>query len=179
MKFIKTYEELTFTQNDTTFKRIGDTKYTTIVDDIEYKVSFDKAFIDYYNSCWTREYDIKNKDIGFSQVNKNPLKIVNAITNVTKDFLKEKSVEVLIIQHVNMKGENNIKGINKRAKINSYYLKQLDGYNVQYLDMISSYSNNSVSTMCLLYKHGIDINPIITYWSKSPLYKYIEVKYIL
>lgn len=32
MKFIKTYEELTFTQNDTTFKRIGDTKYTTIVD---------------------------------------------------------------------------------------------------------------------------------------------------
>ncbi len=182
MKYLKKYykynEELTFTKSVSTFKRVdksNSVKYTTNVDRIKYSVHIDKAFTSLYKSTWTRSYDdVSNTDFGYSQVNKNPLNIINAITNITEDFLVYKNVDVLIIQHVNMDNENSIIDcINKRAKINYKYLKDIKNYNIIYFNMIAQ--KISLATTCLLYRCDIDISPIIEHYNKIPVVKYIEI----
>ncbi len=183
MKYIKDWnrhnEELTFTKSDYPFERIEDeydedeVTYTTEVDGTKYKITFVKVFIKFYNNAWSRSYDdISNTDVSFSQTNKNPLNIINAITCITEDFLKYYDVGVLLIQHMNMNNEIVTDKINKRARINYNYLNNITGYKLKYFNMIANIQ--SLTTNCLLYKDDVDVTPIVNYFDSLP-YKYIEV----
>ncbi len=169
MIYLKKFEELVTNNRNIDFTRISDDRYEFTTDDLTYVVDFTNAFINEYKSCWSRQYDIKgNKEIGYHQSNRNPYKIISTVTEITKDFLEEKDVEVLMILHVLMEREVcSIDKLNKRAKINYQYLKSIDNYQLRYFNLPSSiHQNESVSTNCIMFKSGVDISPIIEKWNK-------------
>jgi hypothetical protein len=170
MKYLKSFfEELDLSNRNITFDKIKEDSYEFTTDELTYKVDFIPSFTKEYKSCWSRQYDLKaNREIGFHQSNKNPFKILSTVTEITKDFLKEKDVEVLIIMHTLMENENcPIDKLNKRAKINYQYLKAIDEYQIKYFNQPFFLSGDkSVCTNCIMFKKEIDINPIIEMWNR-------------
>jgi hypothetical protein len=68
-------------------------EYLSEVDHITYEIVFEREF----DNFWTRLYE--NAEHGgwdTSQTNKNPLKIVSAVTNVTEDFIKKYNLDAII-----------------------------------------------------------------------------------
>ncbi len=173
MKYLKSFfEELNLSNRNITFDKIKEDSYEFITDDLTYRVDFKPlhpSFTKLYKSCWSRQYDLKtNKEIGFHQSNKNPFKILSTVTEITKNFLEEKDVEVLIIMHTLMKDEVcTIDKLNKRAKINYQYLKSISGYQFRYFnEPFFSGWEKSVCTNCIMFKSGVNIEPIIEIWNK-------------
>jgi hypothetical protein len=181
MKYINDWnrhnEELTFTKSDYPFERgefdMDELPYTTVVDEVKYKVTFYKVFTSFYDNAWGRSYDdVSNTDIEYSQSNKNPLKIINAITCITEDFLRYLNVEVLLIQHMNMNNEIVSDKLNKRSRINFKYLNDIRGYKTKYFNMLGD--TTSLTSICILYRDDVDITPITEHFNSSP-YKHIEI----
>lgn len=168
MRYLKYFEEIELTNRNKSFNKISDNSYEFTTDELTYKVDFIPSFTKKYKSCWSRQYDLKtNREIGFHQSNKNPYNILSTVTEITKDFLKEKDVEVLIIMHTLMENENcPIDKLNKRAKINYQYLKAIDEYQIKYFNQASYSGSVSVCTNCIMFKSGVDIDPIIEQWNK-------------
>jgi hypothetical protein len=175
MKYIKTkfekyFEELDFSRKNIDFTIVdssdGFVDYLFEVDDITYDVGFDKEF----DNFWTRSYEnSEHTELDHSQSNKNPLKIVSAVTNVTEDFIKKYNPDAIIIYHVKMKNEKcPVDKLNKRAKINYYYLKDIKGYNLVYYNQLGI-TGEVKTTNCILYKKGVDISPITEkQWKRKP-----------
>ena len=170
MKYLKSFfEELDLSNRNITFDKIKEGSYEFTTDDLTYRVDFIPYLTEEYKSCWARQYDLKtNKEIGFYQSNKNPFKILSTVTEITKDFLEEKDVEVLIIMHALMENEVcPIDKLNKRARINYQYLKSISGYQFRYFnEPFFTGWEKSVSTNCIMFKPGVNIEPIIKLWSK-------------
>lgn len=177
MKYLKLYEELDFRRGNSSFrrkKRHSDAfvEYLSTVDGIKYEISFERQF----GNFWTRDYE-NAEHVGFdySQTNKNPLKIISAVTDVTEDFIKKYNPDAIIIHHINMKNEIcETDKLNKRAKINYYYLKDIKGYNLVYYNQLTGNNQEVRTTNCILYKKGIDISPIrkklsSTFWDNCIL----------
>ncbi len=168
MKYMKYFEEIELSARNKPFNKISDKRYEFTTDELTYIVDFIPSFIKQYKSCWSRQYDLKtNREIEFHQSNKNPYNILSTVTEITENFLKEKNVEVLIITHTLMNSEEcPIDKLNKRARVNYQYLKSIDGYQIRYFNQELFSGNGSVSTNCIMFKPGIDINPIIETWNK-------------
>lgn len=168
MRHLKYFEEIELTNRKNPFNKISDNSYEFTTDELTYKVDFIQSFTKEYKSCWSRQYDLKtNREIGFHQSNKNPYNILSTVTEITENFLKEKNVEVLIIMHTLMESENcPIDKLNKRSRINYQYLKSIDGYQIRYFNQPLYSGGGSVCTNCIIFKTGIDIDPIIEVWNK-------------
>lgn len=179
--FKKYFEELDFSRNHSDFTMVDSydslAEYLSMVDEIEYQIVFEKKF----DNFWTRDYEnAEHIGSGYSQTNKNPLKIVSAVTNVTEDFIKKYNPDAIIIYHINMINEIcEIDKLNKRAKINYYYLKDIKEYNLVYYNQLTGNNNDRVrTTNCILYKKGIDISVEVfekklssLFWDNSILVK--------
>jgi hypothetical protein len=180
MKYIKTnfekyFEELDFSRKNSDFTMVDSSdnfvEYLSLVDDITYQILFEREFDDF----WTRSYENAEHDKWYtSQTNKNPLRIVNAVTNITEDFIEKYNPDAIIMHHMNMKNEMcSIDKLNKRAKINYYYLKDIKGYNLVYYNQIGIFDQLR-TTNCILHKKGIDISHIpkklsSTFWNNCRL----------
>jgi hypothetical protein len=146
MLFLKCFEH--FTEKEVDFKLVinkPDNKiYNLAIDDIIYYVEFSL----YEKNIWLREYDTKKGEL--EQVNKNPFNIVSGITQVTKDFIKNNNPNAIFIQHIPMNNENQYKPqLNKRAKINYNYLKNISGYKLEYYNQLTS---GQLTTVCYMVK---------------------------
>jgi hypothetical protein len=170
MKYIKTnfekyFEELDFSRKDSDFTMVDSSDdlvdYLFEVDDITYEVQFDRIMKTVeFDNLWTRSYENAEHNKWYtSQSNKNPLRIINTVTNITEDFIEKYNPDAIIMYHTNMKNETcPVDKLNKRAKINYYYLKDIKGYNLVYYNQIRG--NEVRTTNCILYKEGVDISHI-------------------
>lgn len=134
MKWIKLFEELEFTATKDKFELLINgkniKKYSIKVDEDNYIVEFSKMI----DNIWLRDYDDElNSRSNPIEVNKKPLAILNAITSITKDFIKNNNPGGIIIEHISMESEKKYKNIlNKRANINKRYLSQIPNYELHY-----------------------------------------------
>lgn len=104
MIYLKYFEELELTNRKIQYEKINDTVYQFTTDELIYQVAFTPSLTKKYKSCWERGYDLlHNQDIDYYQANKNPYNILSTVTEITKNFLQEKNVEVLIVLHMLMK----------------------------------------------------------------------------
>ena len=70
--------------------------------------------------------------------------------------------------HINTEHENpSIDSLNKRAKINYKFLSRIDGYDIEYFSSKGfSDLRSSLFVWGVLYKDGLDILPIVSFWNK-------------
>lgn len=98
----------------------------------------------------------------------NTLNLIQVISNLSIDFLKNKQPDILVFNHRDMDNETDTElfknKINKRAKIiySSIKDKIPSGYILSY--WYNDYyqdENDSASTSCIIYKQNADISALI------------------
>lgn len=165
MKYLRRFnEELTMDLIPIEYEKNvngNDVKYSFSCEGFSWSIIFDYSE---KTKIWSRNYDVDKRhyvaagigDYEFIQVSKNPLKIISAVTYITKKFIEEYSPECLNIFHINMKGEKSKIGkLNKRAKLNySFLSKHINGYEFTYYSSKFLSDNLSSATVAVICKEG-------------------------
>ena len=131
-------------------------KYRFEIEDILLNVKFEhyKFFtkIKYYNRSYNIVDDEKHP---YALINKNPYAILETVTKITEDFIKEYNPDVILIQHLTKNNEKLGWGkLNQRAKANYKYLKNIEGYKLNYFE-------KDGDTYCYLSKINFDLSNIL------------------
>lgn len=111
----------------------------------------------YNTSYWERSYGVmENGEISDDQLGlgvKDTLDLVSIVSDITATFL-DKQIDILLINHKNMRNENIITDkLNKRAKLNYNFLKNKIPNNYT----ISYYSNGRNYITCIITKKNVII----------------------
>jgi len=169
MKHLKIFElfsikpAYSYTEEET----VDENKYVIFsfkTDKYLYDVIFEKWF-----DGWSAEHKIGNP-FTYSKLKltyDNVFKITSTVMCITKEFIDRNKPNFLIINYVGTPGESlvNIEGektkkdinkINKRARLQRNYLRQIDGYTPKYYYRANP-ENGTLSTCCLFYKNGYNI----------------------
>ena len=175
MKYIKCFEEINIIPKESIFQIVlnkpDNIIYNIDIDGIIFYVDFSK----YKNTnVWLEEYDVKSEEHNFEQLNKKPLNIINGVTNIIKDFIKNNNPDALIIPNIPMDNETEYKNeLNKRARINHIFLK-LNNYVIEYHN---EFKSGYLTTVCYIVKpEFLKDNPFIKIVDMfDPKHKYRQV----
>jgi hypothetical protein len=143
--------------------------YSFKTDKYIYDVIFEK-----FKDGWQAEHKIGNPYTyaKLKLTSDNVFKITSTVMHITQKFLEEKTPNYLVILYVGTPDEtedpNNKditkEKINKRARLQSNYLKKIEGYTPKYYFRINPHqgTNNrgNVETCCIFYRNGYDITDI-------------------
>ena len=130
-------------------------KYRFKIDDIILNVRFDhyRFFKEFKYYC--RSYDTleENSDLQpYALINKNPYAVLETVNKITQDFINEYKPDVISIQHLTKNGERlKWNTLNQRAKANYKYLKNIEGYKLNY------FTSDYVDTNCYMSKNDFDL----------------------
>jgi len=181
MRFIKLFEELNSDRN--TNVKIKERKYTKngvetheskfMFQDIVFFVNFYKLNLNQNKKqeapfiFWERAYGTmedgelcdEELGLGISDI----LNLMEIITKITIDFINKQNPDILCFNHKNMDNETSVptNQLNKRARLNFRTLKGKlpTGY------ILSCWSNhqifNDFATTTIIYKEGVDIEPLV------------------
>ena len=128
-------------------------KYRFEIDGIIYLVSF----VNDNDNIYLRSY-INDDGINiFRLVNKNPFKILQAVTFVTQNFIDEYKPDAIVMEHLaeSLEWQHRNNKPNRRAIANYRYLKNIEGYKTHYF--ISKY----IDTKCILSKTHFNYDTLI------------------
>jgi len=124
--------------------------YTVTVDGNDFLVIFSRVIDNVYSRSYKRT-NVKGES--YSAINANPYKIIETITEITKDFIKKHAPSAIIISHIpTIKDKEKI---NKRAKLSYRYLKNIDDYKLNY------FNDGTYFNTCILSKINFNIKNLI------------------
>lgn len=184
MKYLKHFnEELSIDLQPieyTKTQEFNKVKYNFSLEGYNWYVTFSSSD----NNKWTRDYDVveqhyddaKLSRSNFMQVGKNPLKIISAVTYITKQFIEDYSPKCITILHINMNDEYcTINKMNKRSVLNYRFLsKYIKGYSFNYYGLTYHNSERSSATTCVICKDGFK-EEFLNWFDKSLHHKKIKI----
>jgi len=171
MKYIKLFEAFDLPEkiNFKSIKSVDNIEYDFNIDNYEFRVSFK---LDDDDITWERSYKVINYGEGyqtFDSKDNMAKKIVSAVNYITNDFINQNKPDIVYINHILMeyKDENgkllkkevmSSNNLNKRARINYQYLKNLDcikndKYGLKYFNFINSTEGY---TACYIYNKELE-----------------------
>lgn len=152
------YEKLDSTEEDEII-------YTFNTGNYIYDVIFTK-----HKDGWEAEHKIGNPFTyaRLKLTNDNVYGITSTVIHITKEFITDYNPNYLLILYIGTPDEDSkdydeskIKKINKRARLQSNYLKQIEGYTAKYYYRINNHSSSktrgNIETLCVFYKNGYDL----------------------
>lgn len=150
MKYLKLFEEIDFTL----FKNKNVYLYNLTIEDIPFYVRFLSTI---KNKVYIRRYNKDSPEDSFETGYGKKDAILSAITEITKQFIKDVKPNCIVIPHIAMSFESGDLDVpNKRAKMNYEYLKNIPSYNIEYYNAL--YKTNrgieKTETYCFLSKEG-------------------------
>lgn len=145
--------------------------YSFSTDKHLYDVVFEK-----FGDGWQAEHKIGNPFTynKYRLTNDNALRITSTVIHITQQFIQNKNPNFLIILYAATSGEvedptianpdaEKTDGLpnkmSKRARLQTNYLKQIEGYSPKYYYR-ADVSNGKLQTCCLFYRNGYDISEI-------------------
>jgi hypothetical protein len=155
MKYLKLFEEIDFTLDKNKFVYL----YNTTIQNIPFYVRFLATI---KNNVYIRRYGKDSTEEEFKTGYGKKEAILSGITEITLHFIEDVNPNCIVIPHMSMIfEEGKLEGLNKRAKMNYEYLKNISGYHLEYYNSI--YLSNKVEktlTYCFIIKDGYtpDIN---------------------
>ena len=159
MKYIKYFEASNYEFDIIEDRPSGYVQYIADVDGHIYEIEFIHHEWCMPEGIYYREFSLK----GDHEIPKNAFSVGNCIADVTKDFIKNKHPNGIVIPHVSEKNEKIGKILNQRAKLGYRYLKNIPGYRISYYRTIMDLE----TVYCYICRDNYD----------TPLYKIKGIKH--
>ena len=186
MKYIKLFEAFDLSEkvNFTVNNYENLIEYLFNIDNYKFRVSFKLEDDDI---TWERSYKVINYGQGYQTFNSKDnmaKKIISAVNYITNDFINQNKPDIVYINHILMEYKDESgkllkkevmlsNKLNKRARINYQYLKNLDcikngEYGLKYFNFINStegytacyiYNKKLENRLNNLFSNLVEINP--------------------